>query len=266
VKTRLAIALSAFALAAFAVTSASAAVTAVSTNWSGYAVGGTTFTAVSGTWIQPAASCTTTGSVTASSFWVGLGGDSSTSNAIEQAGTEADCTANGAVSYSAWYELVPAASVKINLEVSPGDKISAAVKVNGAKVTVQVSNLTTKKSFSKTIAMASPDTSSAEWIAEAPSVVAPGGTQVLPLTNFGTVKFSSAAATTADGHTGPISDPAWTATRIELVTQGAGRPTPFSRFVAAGTAATAMPTTLSSNGRAFSVAWKAGSTVPAGQV
>ena len=74
--------------------------TSVSSNWSGYAVAGsapdvsTTFTSVSGQWVQPTASCTSSRS-TYSAFWVGLGGFSESSQALEQIGTSADCTASG---------------------------------------------------------------------------------------------------------------------------------------------------------------------------
>ena len=85
----------ALAMAAGTVGSSSAA-TAVSSNWAGYAVTGTSFKTVSGTWVQPTANCSSsTAETTASAFWVGLGGDSDTSSALEQAGTEADCLANG---------------------------------------------------------------------------------------------------------------------------------------------------------------------------
>jgi hypothetical protein len=250
-------ALLATAVAALAITvctGTAAAATAVSSNWSGYSISGTTFASVSGTWTQSAANCTsTTSSVAASAFWVGLGGDSETSNALEQTGTEADCT-NGAATYSAWYELVPAASVKAPLTVSAGDKISATVSVDGTSVTVKLRNLTTGKSFSKTLRMASPDTSSAEWVAEAPSALIPGGARILPLTDFGTVRFTKATATSSSGHTGTISDSGWTATRISLVSGGGG-PDAFGPFAAATTGTQAVPSALSTGGSAFSVTW-----------
>ncbi len=103
----IAAALAALAIAAGTV-GTSAAATAVSSNWAGYAVTGQTFKTVSGTWVQPTANCSaSTAETTASAFWVGLGGDSDTSSALEQTGTEADCLANGTTRYTAWYELVP---------------------------------------------------------------------------------------------------------------------------------------------------------------
>jgi hypothetical protein len=234
---------------------ASAAATAVSSNWAGYAVTGQTFETVSGTWVQPSANCSSSiPETTASAFWVGLGGDSDTSSALEQTGTEADCLANGTTRYTAWYELVPASSVRVSLRVSAGDRISGSVRVNGTKVTVQLRNLTTDKTFTKTLRMASPDIASAEWIAEAPSAVTPGGTRILPLTDFGTVRFTSATATSTGGHTGTIADSAWTAGRI-LLEASDGGPGNFGPYAAESAGSAAVPGALASSG-AFSIRWR----------
>jgi hypothetical protein len=71
--------------------------------------------------------------------------------------------------------------------------------------------------------MNNPDTSSAEWIAESPSTTTPqpGVYQTLPLANFGKTTFTATFAT-ADGHTGSISDPRWSAAQVQL--------TPASNF------------------------------------
>ena len=118
----------------------------VSSNWSGYVatgIGSTTNTAsattqfkrVTATWQQPAATCTGTGTASASAVWVGLGGYSTKSTALEQTGTSADCSAAGKASYYAWYELVPEPSITIkNLKIFPGDLITASVVVNGTEV------------------------------------------------------------------------------------------------------------------------------------
>jgi hypothetical protein len=211
------------AAVAFAVPVAGAsAATSPSSNWAGYAVAAAdpaapvTYTSVSGTWVQPAASCSAS-PASYSAFWVGLGGYSDTSQALEQIGTETDCTADGRATYGVWYELVPAASVPVKLKVFPGNQISANVTVNGRLVIVKLKNLTRKTSFTKRLFMASPDVSSAEWIAEAPSACTSSGDQcrTLPLADFGTVAFTSAKALAA-GHGGVIVDDAWAATAIEL--------------------------------------------------
>jgi hypothetical protein len=265
--------------------SASAATTdiqqAASQNWSGYvanASSGTRFSSVTGSWVQPTASCTSGRGYSA--FWVGLGGSNSNSasavspaygtppgatsgsgqaQALEQAGTEADCTSSGQAKYFAWYELVPAAPVKVGLTIKPGDHISTRVSVSGSTVTINLSDQTSGQSVSKTLTMSNPDTSSAEWIAEAPSSCSQGVSSCspLPLTNFGTVKFTHATATTGDGHTGPISDPAWNATQVALQSSPAGYGGPqFSSN--SGSSAGATPSSLSSDGASFSVAWADG--------
>jgi Peptidase A4 family len=265
-RRRLLVLLAVAAVSAAAAGAARGANTDVSSNWSGYVVGSgdpygqqTTFSTVSGSWVQPKARCSSTAAAgpSSSAFWVGLGGNSN-SNSLEQAGTETDCTASGAARYSAWYELVPRGSVNVDLKVAPGDTISASISVHGTRVIVQMRNVTTGTSFAKTLSMASPDVTSAEWIAEAPSMCASSyDCRQTALTDFGTVKFSHASAT-GNGHTGTISDPAWTATAIQLETYGGGRG--FGRYASQLTAAEALPSSLTGSGTAFSVTWKSGAS------
>ncbi len=244
-----------FAALALGAGTAGAATTEVSSNWAGYVVTGTSFTAVSGTWVQPAASCTA-GETSSSAFWVGLGGSSEASARLEQAGTTAECTGDGTTVYWAWYELVPEVAVKVALKVRPGDTISASVRVSGQTVTMQVRNVTRKTAVTKVRRMAAPDTSSAEWIAEAPSLCAASGVcRTVSLTDFGAVRFTKASAT-GGGHTGSISDRAWTATAIELSPSvSAGQS--FGPYVPYGASGEAVPTALSAGGSAFSVRWRA---------
>jgi hypothetical protein len=233
-----------------------------STNWAGYAVtpldtttstppatppAQTTFTSVSGNWVQPKVSCTKS-KATYAAFWVGLGGFSPTSQALEQIGTQATCTTAGKAKYSMWYELVPAASVPIRFKVFPGNALSASVKVNGTQVTLQIRNLTRKTNFTKTLFMAEPDLSSAEWIAEAPTGCNASSCVQLPLAKFSPLTFTKASATTSDGHTGTISDVSWSPTLIELADIASGP----SVTEASG----ALPSPLSTNGASFAVVWQ----------
>jgi peptidase A4-like protein len=238
---------------------------ATSANWSGYAVGSPSasqkFSSVSGSWVQPTAKCDETQGGSYSAFWIGLGGSGQTQNpALEQDGTEVDCNADGSASYFAWYELVPAAPVKVDLAIHPGDRISSKVSVSGQQVTMYLSDQTTGQSVTKTLDMPNQaDTSSAEWIAEAPSQCAQGVSSCtpLPLTDFGTVQFSGASATTTDGHTGTISDPEWNAAAVSL-SPGASDDGGFtSQFASTSSDSTAgaTPSALSSDGSSFSVAW-----------
>src|ERR1700693_1994501 len=158
--------------ATFATTSASAAPVpeATSENWAGYVASPTAssqFSSVSGSWVQPTAN--TSAGDGYSAFWVGLGGaGQSQSQSLEQVGTQADVI-GGQTVYYAWYELLPAAPVKLSLAIHPGDHIAARVSVSGSSVTFSLSDQTTGQSYTNTLQMSNPDTSSAEWIAEAPS-------------------------------------------------------------------------------------------------
>jgi Peptidase A4 family len=233
---------------------------AQSENWSGYVSGtggqGTKFKSVSGSWVVPTANCTTAGEPTYSAFWVGLGGAGDT-EALEQTGTETNCSAQGTASYYAWYELVPKAPVRVDLPVSPGDHISSKVTVDGTSVSIWLSDETSGQTFSKTLSMSDPDTSSAEWIAEAPSQCdgSVSSCTPLPLTDFGTAQFTSSSATDTDGHTGPISDPEWAATAVTLSPDAGSTGFEGASFTSTGGSGGATPSALTDDGSAFSVAY-----------
>jgi hypothetical protein len=229
--------------------------TAQSSNWAGYAAHhhGVNFKKVTGTWTQPTATCTS-GRPTYSAVWVGIGGFDVNSPALEQIGTESDCTASGRAVSSAWYELVPAASRGAKLTVKPGDRMRAGVIVDGNKVTLTLTNLTRHRSFTKRLHAAVVDTTSAEWILEAPSVCSSTwNCHTLPLANFGSTGFTAATATTSTGHRGTIDDRGWTTTRISLAATG-------RTFVSDSSMppATAVPSSLAARGSAFTVTYRAG--------
>jgi hypothetical protein len=255
----LTLAAAACALGAVPVASARAAEVqrASSGNWSGYVVGdsgdGSSYKTVTGSWVQPTASCADGGSSYAA-FWVGLGGASGRS-ALEQDGTEVNCAADGEATYYAWYELVPKAPVKVDLAVHPGDRMTATTTVNGHQVTETIVNDTTGDTFARTLTMAEPDVSSAEWIAEAPSECegSVSNCSALPLTDFGKVTFSSASATDSAGHTGTISDSDWQTAALTLDPNEAGA----AQYVGlASSSGSATPTGLTDSGSSFSVSYR----------
>lgn len=95
-----------------------------STNWSGYAVTGATFTTASAHWTQNAISCSSGGGATDMSPWVGIDGYSS--RTVEQTGSSGDC--NGATPhYYGWYEMYPRNVNIINKTVKPGDLFAATI-------------------------------------------------------------------------------------------------------------------------------------------
>ena len=209
----------------------------VTNGWAGYVVrtAGGSFAEVAGSWVQPRVVCNRPGSSVA--LWVGLGGATSDSEALEQIGTSADCSQRALVSYSAWYQLYPAPPVELPLTIQPGDRIAAKVAVRASAVTVELRDFTTDASFSTKLQMRTPETDSAEWIVEAPSECFMTCTQ-LPLAPFGRAGFAG-ASTTASAHTGTIKDLGWTKRRLKMRPRG-GR-----------TAAVA--TSLSANGSSFEV-------------
>lgn len=90
-----------------------------------------------------------------------------------------------------------------------------------------------------------------------------GNCQPLPLSDFGTVKFTGTSATAGD-HTGPISDAAWSPHALALDSaqsdySGVG-------FASTGEAAGATPSSLSADGSSFKVSTVGGdqSSVPSG--
>jgi hypothetical protein len=229
------------------------ATNSTSTNWSGYAVTGATFTHVTGSWTQPTANCSSTAAApvngkgngnghgnghggggktqnTYSSFWVGLDGYSS--NTVEQTGTDADCSGTTPVYYG-WYEFYPAFPINLPDPVQPGDSMTGDVSVANGLVTVTLTDNTQRWTEHATQSSSGYALSSAEWIAEAPS-----SGQVLPLANFGTVNFSGASAT-GGGKTGSIS--AFTDDPLTLVTSSGQTK--------------AQPSGLTAGGSAFSVTW-----------
>jgi hypothetical protein len=238
--------------------------TTKSTNWAGYAVhrDGVSFHQVAGTWTQPGATCVK-GQPSYSATWVGLGGYDPTSNALEQIGTEVDCTRTGKVSSSAWYELVPAPSRTISLPVAPGDVMHATVTVTGHQVVVDLVNLTQRHRFQKTFETSTIDVSSAEWIVEAPSqCVSQFACQALPLADFGSVSFAAATATATNGASGTILDSRWERTRIRLTAGNQRLVLARNTSYSAGTAA---PSPLRGRGARFDVTYTTASTPAAPQ-
>jgi hypothetical protein len=236
----------------------------VSGNWAGYvaqphASAGSRFSSVSGTWRQPAVTCTP-GRQSYSAVWVGLGGYGESASSLSQIGTDANCSAGGRASYASWLELLPADPVELKLKVRPGDVISASVTTRGTRVTLRMRNLTTGARFNSTRHYAHPDTSTAEWIVEAPSTCSSATVcTTLALANFATVPFSGASAT-AHGRTGTLLDPRWSTSALELRQGSSEVSRPGAAVVrVGGSVVRATPSPVSASG-AFSVSWAEGST------
>lgn len=198
-----------------------------SSNWSGYVASGGTYMSVTGTWIVPTVSATSAG---ADATWVGIGGVRGSD--LIQAGTQATVTGGGAVTYEAWTEILPDYSRTAPLQVSPGDSVTVTITEQSSGLwLIVMQNNTTSASYEKTLRYSS-TRSSAEWVQEAPST----SRGIVPLDDFGSVRFSDASAV-RDGISLSLS--ALGATAVAMVNR-AGQ-------------VIAQPSTLGADGSSFAV-------------
>jgi hypothetical protein len=161
--------------------------TDASYNWAGYVAQGGRYGGVSASWTVP--SVTAAAGPGADATWVGIGGV--TAGDLLQVGTQAVVDPSGAVSYQAWLEMMPGASVTLPLTVAPGDRVSASLTERSAgRWEVSIADVTNGRHYDKIVAYDSSH-SSAEWVEEMPSLSRGG---LIPLDNFGTVHFSGATA------------------------------------------------------------------------
>ncbi len=166
-------------------TPAAARAFSTSSNWSGYAATGGTFTSVTGTWTVPNVTATVTSGADAT--WVGIGGVGSRD--LIQAGTQGTVN-GGAVEYDAWIEMLPASSHPVSLSVNPGDSVTVTItQQSGDSWTITMKNDTTGGRYATTVRYHSSN-SSAEWVQEAPSM----GRGTVALDQFGAIHFSGAGA------------------------------------------------------------------------
>jgi hypothetical protein len=150
-----------------------------STNWSGYAVTGGTFTTATASWTQSAITCTKGDGETDMSPWIGL--DGYTSETVEQTGSSGDCDGKTA-DYYAWYEMYPANVVVINKTVRAGDRFTGTVtNTSGKSYKLVLQDIT--QDWTNTVTKSlSADDSSAEAVMEMAAN---------SLTKFGTDPFTS---------------------------------------------------------------------------
>jgi hypothetical protein len=227
-----------------------------SSNWAGYADTNDTFNSVASSWTEPTVNCANSnsglngllslpsllgGPGAASAFWVGLDGYNSTS--VEQLGTDSDCD-SGTPSYYAWYEMYPNPSVTLPSQypVQPGDQMTALVAANsaGTSYTLSIKDATAGWTFSTTQTGSGFARSSAEVIAEAPSSCSILFCSEVPLADFGQINYSGSSVINSAGTKGSLAS--FNANEITMSDNGTTLATPSS---------------LSSDGSSFSVAWNA---------
>jgi hypothetical protein len=218
-----------------------------SVNWAGYVDTGPTFSSVSGTWVQPTASCPKN-QVQQAAFWVGIGGYVRGDPDIEQVGTDSDCVKGkgkktGGPSYYAWYQMYPQSLVVLptnTYPVSPGQTIKSSVTVSSAnRYTVDITDVGHWIYSTVQSQTSQPADESAEWIAEAPSSCnGSGKCKVLPLADFASISYSGASA---NGKS--ISGSGLTDTQINMTSKN-------------GKTVKAQTSSLGSGGSSFSVTWE----------
>jgi hypothetical protein len=247
--------------------------TVVTPNWSGYVASSPTrsqryFRSVTATWTVPAAHCRHAKRASSSAVWVGLGGYHTA--AQEEVGTNSNCSASGKASYSAWFELVPYLSYRafpeITDKVFPGDEVTGLVRVlSPTLVELRLQDRTRGWTFMRKITYASPDTSTAEWVVEAPAVCVYYLCHRADLSNFDQVTIRGIAATTRSG-AGSLSNPDWRVLHVRLVPSKVTVPTLLPgpavdkskvrvRKGIALSPAGATPGGISPDGRSFTVKW-----------
>lgn len=202
-----------------------------SSNWSGYAVTGSGFSDVKGTFVVPAADCSQIKGqqLTLASPWAGLDGYSN--GTVEQTGTDSFCIGKSA-SYQAWYEFYPDRSVTIDQPVQAGDVMDVEVSHSGSTTTLSLHNATRNWTFT-TSSNLSFGLTSAEWILEAPAS---------KLTKFNTPdQFSNATATDSTHNNATIQQFS-SRDAITLVSKNGRTPR-------------ATPSALGSDGKSFTVTW-----------
>lgn len=179
----------------------------VSLSWSGYLIASSIdqpqpeVSQIIASWIVPNVKISAGDSY--SSAWIGIGGQFD--KTLIQVGTEHNFI-NGNYIYSAWYEMLPNLAVQLNaIQVSPGDKITAAITLINSNTNVwniQISDATTSQAFNQNFSYNSTRLSG-EWMVERPTV----NNQISALADFDTVTFTdcSLKLNNADGPIGNFS-------------------------------------------------------------
>ena len=135
--------------------------------------------------------------------------------------------------YTAWVETLPQASQQVPLTVNAGDTVNVSITQQPDKTwQIRIHNATSGQSYQKSVTYTS-SLSSAEWVEESPAV---GRRTLLPLDNFGTIKFTNATAV-EDG-------------QQRTIAQAGGKPITMSDRTGQPVA---QPSVLGADGSSFSV-------------
>ncbi len=177
-----------------------------SDRWAGYALTGSAYTSMQGSWTVPTVTYAPGGSAPGtqqvSSTWIGLGGNGTGDNTLVQLGTLQSVGPGGGTQYYAWYLFYGGLGQGVTpldsaaYPVQPGDTITATISctANCASNAVQTWQLTMNSTrwanpWRSPLVQYQDSLASAEWIIEAATV---GGT-ISNMPNFTPVQFSNNA-------------------------------------------------------------------------
>lgn len=173
-----------------------------SSNWAGAVLVGSGYKTVTGTFVVPTPKKPTGGSSSttySASAWVGIDGDTC-QTAILQTGVDFNVKGTS-VSFDAWYEWFPDyAYTFTGFSIAAGNTIKVTASATSTSAgSVTITNVSTGKTVTHSFSGQSGKLceTNAEWIVED---FEENGSLV-PLANFGTVKFTGASVTTTSGST-----------------------------------------------------------------
>lgn len=151
----------------------------------------TAYQKVTGHWSVPPASCSP-GENSASAVWVGMTSGASDQSLLAQLGTDSDCQ-NGSPLYFMWWEMFPAVAVPLDRPLQAGDSVTASVTFQNGSFQLSIDVPTEGVHFTTRHGGSVGDTSIAECIVEAPTIVdnlATNQGHVAQLTDFGQVSVN----------------------------------------------------------------------------
>jgi hypothetical protein len=220
-----------------------------SANWSGYFDGASGVTAVSTTFVVPAAGTIPPGGFGAT--WAGIGGFS-TQDLIQAGVTEDQLPTLPVIGdqYYAWYEMLPGPEMQLtnckndvtaapsSCTVKPGDTVSVNIHLDPAPAAANSWTITmadpTQKWTSVTNVSYKSSESSAEWVLESPTLIA---LQTI-VSGVGTVSFSGSTYAVHGG-------------KAQAITSGTPTQIDMSAPLGYGLIPEATPSGIIGNGEAF---------------
>ncbi|QHW30332.1 hypothetical protein GZH47_05390 [Paenibacillus rhizovicinus] len=219
-------------------------------NWSGV-ISKQTAGRATAFWSSPSVSADSTHRPAFFSSWIGLGGSASSGEPLFQAGIAAIIDASGSVAYSPFYEVVntnvnsdPMYLSSTQLSFSPGDTVYADISytpgASNGHFDMYMSHGSTIFSFSVTNIHYSSAVTSAEWIAEKPTLKGQSIDSV-NLAKFSQVTFSRAAMASSPSGTANLITASPSSTQYVYMKNSSGT-------------ALASPTAIGTNGD-FNVVW-----------